>query len=277
MKFVCFWEGRIPPAYMTLCVTSWANYIDINDIVVLNHRNVTDYIGDCVNLSQLQMYSFAKQSDIASAYFLNKFGGIFLDVDTILTSEKSRDFFEIPTNSEVLKYAGNNATGGVHIGILTANPNSKPVLHWSNELLSRVPKWEKDNSWDYVGNSIIEPFLKSPDGMKYQFCYDVTKNKITPENQLTSSAGIATSDPKERYEQFWFQQHDNSDELLSAYTEDNGGIICLHNSWTPDWYADRTLEELKNGKELLSLFLQCFARWDLFDEVERLLKNGSVR
>lgn len=262
---------------MTLCVTSWTKYIDLDEIVVLNQRNVAEYIGEYVDVEELRMYSFAKQSDIVSAHFLNKFGGTFLDVDTILTTEKSRQFFEIEPGSQKLKYAGNNGTNGLHIGILTSNPGSYPVRMWSDELLRRVPRWQQDNRWDYVGNNIITPIMISDEGQQFQSCYDVSENRITPENQLPELVGIREGTPQSRYKEFWFRSFENNIEVLNAYLEQNGGIICLHNSWTPRWYSSLSKQEILDGDDLLSVFLQKFADFSKFEHVEGLLQRGSVR
>ena len=277
---VSFWEGRRPPAYMVLCMTSWLNLVDSSSILVLNHKNLNNFIGADIILDQFKMFSFAKQSDIASAMFLNRHGGTFLDVDTVLTQKQpALDFITLRPSSDIFLYMGDEAKDGVHIGALNSPAHGTVVSHWSRQLQEdRVPGWKNDNKWSYVGNDVVERFIKTPEGRARSKCIDVMSNYITPENQLSHLLNLDSSrGSRHLYEEFWFNDHGDaqSERLISLIDERNMGIVCLHNSWTPSWYSGLTVEQIREDKSLLSRYLQRVAKFQSYSVIERKLQHGS--
>lgn len=274
-----YWEGRRPPDYMVLCMTSWLSYVPMSSVVLINSSNINRFLPDCVAVEHLSMYSFAKQSDIVSAHLLREYGGAFVDVDTVFTSEHSANFTSLKPEDQRLRYFGNKETNGVHIGALACNSNTPAISHWADELFSRVPEWSEDRSWSYVGNEIIEPFINSSKGKEFSLCFDVKEQLGTPETSLYEKLPKKPRqlDGRTLYENFWFTQleDDLAEEIITEIESLNGGLVLLHNSWTPDSYSALTADEISSDRTLLSYFLRKHANFDRFDDVERLMRDGS--
>ena len=131
----CYWEGARPPAYLAWCVSSWLNYLDLDDVLFLNQSNIHLYLGDLVDLSFLRRFSFAKQSDIVSAAYLYKYGGIFLDIDSIFVNQGALDFVGQEDGADVFTYFGNSETNGVHIGVIGSPAGGAGVTRGQDGLL----------------------------------------------------------------------------------------------------------------------------------------------
>lgn len=278
-EMITYWEGRKPPAYIILCVTSWLRYYPVSAVRVLNQSNLIAPIGDLVSRSDLKMYSYAKQSDIVSAHYLYKFGGCFLDSDTIFISSKGKRFTEPDDSRDSFRYFGDESTGGVHIGALTTPPEGTVISEWSKQLLQRVPRWDEDRAWSYVGNQIVEPVIRNDREKRFSECFDVKKELATPEKyfyDLLPDPGDS-DDSRHRYTQFWFQDvsAETAVKILDRLEEECGGLVLLHNSWTPPEYAALTANQIWTDTRLLSHALRRYADLERFSEMERLLKYGS--
>lgn len=272
-KVCCYWEGKAPPAYLSLCVSTWLDYLRLEDVVIINQSNVQRYIGDVLDVQSLKMYSFAKQSDIVSALYLNKFGGTFIDIDTIMMHKGAEGFLSVSSEDDKLKLFGNKKKGGMHIGALTTPAGGKLIDYWAEELIQKVPKWESDNSWAYVGNLIIEPYAKMEENRDYLHVIDVNKNYVTPE--LQGISGVDKS-PREKYEEFWFSpMTQDREEYIDALSYVGGGTVSLHNSWTPGWYAELGVDEILARDCALSHLFRNKAKPEIVSHVEGLLKYGS--
>ena len=87
-----FWESKDEiPAYLELCKKTWYQNIPNCEIHIINYHNIHSYIGNTYDLAKLKKIPLAMQSDIISAAILEKFGGLFLDIDCIVID----DVFEI--------------------------------------------------------------------------------------------------------------------------------------------------------------------------------------
>lgn len=269
----CYWEGKIPPAYLTLCVSTWMKYVDLSKVVILNQLNINRYIGDSVDLNDIRMYSFAKQSDIVSAFYLSKHGGAFIDIDTMMVNEGALDFLRPSENNDVLKLFGNIKTGGIHIGALSSPAGGQVVQHWAEELIKKVPRWEEDNSWAYVGNLIVEPYVKRSENLHLINVIDVNESYVTPEIQGIEDDSFNS---RQKYEEFWFTPlTENRKNYIDSLEEVCGGIISLHNSWTPDWYSKLTVNEILETDCSLSYFFRKHANINKISKIEEILKYGS--
>lgn len=275
MKVATFWEGRKPPAYMTLCITTWLNYLELSQITVLNHNNVRNYVGHQVSLDDLKMFSFAKQSDIVSATYLNTWGGAFLDVDGIMISDGVYDFLKMQPGDPRLRFFGGARTG-IHIGNLVCNANAPAIKQWAEKATVRVEQWAADDSWSYVGNDLINPYAEDPANKHLVERLLIDESYGMPERQLY---GMVSDDGDKnvitRYKKFWFAPHQNSDDVIEKIETANCGLVSLHNSWTPQDYADMSVEQIMDDDNMLSKFLKRHMVLEKYEEVEDLLTYGS--
>lgn len=161
----------------------------------------------------------------------------------------------------------------MHIGALTTLAGGKLINYWAEELIKRVPTWESDNSWAYVGNLIIEPYAKKEENRDFLHVIDVNENFVTPELQSIPE-GHKTA--REKYEEFWFYpMTPEREEFVNSLSHVGGGTISLHNSWTPGWYAELGVEEILAKDCALSHLFRNNAKPELVSHVEGLLKYGS--
>lgn len=269
----CYWEGTVPPAYLTLCVSTWVKYVDLSKVVILNQSNLNRYIGEAVDINDFRMYSFAKQSDIVSAFYLAKHGGAFIDIDTLMVNEGAHNFLSADSTEDVLRLFGNKKTGGIHIGALSTPAGGNVISYWADELTRRVPHWEDDKSWAYVGNLVIEPYVKRPENGHLIEVIDVNDSYVTPELQGVPDSSLSA---RQKYEEFWFgAMTEKRREYVDSLTDICNGTISLHNSWTPDWYTRLSVEEILQTDCALSYFFRKNASLDLLPQIEEILKYGS--
>ncbi|KAM9863952.1 hypothetical protein ACI1US_00111 [Leucobacter sp. BZR 635] len=270
-SFCCYWEGAEPPSYLAWCVSSWAEYVDLDEILFLNHSNVSRYLGDLIDLQSLRRFSFPKQSDIVSAAFLYKYGGLFLDIDSVLVNEAASPFFNTPDNEDVFRFFGNEAELGVHIGVIGSPRGGTVVSRWQNALFQRVTNWDDDDSWSYVGNSILQPMINDPSNAKLSKRLDVVTSLATPE---LAYADLTDGTAREKYERFWFTQPVDG-QTLARVAQAPGGIISLHNSWTPASYARLSLLGLQESDSMLSSLLKRVGNASLIPGIQERIYYGS--
>lgn len=86
MDIWAFWEPEATmPAYLRLCVETWRQ-IPGADIHLLNYRNLWKYIDiDAYGPNLFNgSYHMAQIGDAIRAMLLEKYGGVWFDVDTIV-------------------------------------------------------------------------------------------------------------------------------------------------------------------------------------------------
>ena len=175
-----------------------------------------------------------------------------MDADTIITSEKSSEIFQNHSDFLII---------GSHIGLIVANANSRIINEWDRQIKIKLeeyknfktnifnvifhPKINKIyNSWDYLGNSIIDPLLNSKGEYKYT-SLNIQETKAYPEKHSEINPTI-TENPKTNYRNFYFVQD------YKNISQKTNGIICLHNSWTPKHFKNMNENEFLEQKCTLS-------------------------
>ncbi len=232
-----FWEPKDTiPEYLKLCMNTWKKFLPEYKIVILNYENIENYLDK--NYFDYVLYtdfSLPKQADAIRAAILKKYGGIWLDIDTIITSDKIRNILNI--ESEFV-------TIGSHIAFIKAEPYALIASKWddkikirlqlfkkfkySNNLYKKIfqifhPKlYKKFYNWDYLGNSILKQLFKTKNKHEYYSINKIEINAFPEINKKTMDSA------DENYKNFYFN-NDFSTEVLNS----ERGIILLHNSWTP--------------------------------------------
>ena len=85
-----FWEPKsVIPGFIKLCIRTWEKFLPEYKIIILDFETVSQYIGEtlfakiiCTNLSVMV------QTDAIRVAILNKYGGIWIDADTIILNDK---------------------------------------------------------------------------------------------------------------------------------------------------------------------------------------------
>ena len=191
------------------------------------------------------------QADAIRVAVLKKHGGIWMDIDTILLNSK----FLLKLNNFDLVMFGDTKNKTQNIGFIYAKTNSSIMNEWLERIIHNVKLYketvmskrnndafdwkynlEKVNSWNYLGNGIIDPLLNNTNDTKF-LRLDKYKMNVFPEIQYFENTLL---DYILMYKQFYFQKGDPK-----KMVNNSEGVLLLHNSWTPEKY------KLMNKKRFL--------------------------
>lgn len=263
-----FWESHSEmPAYLKLCIETWHKNIPNAEVHIINYKNINDYIEGVYNLDKLKKIPLAMQSDIVSAAVLEKFGGLFLDIDSIVIANLF-EIFDIISNDKLIAFG--NERKAIHIAVLySKKPHNKILSEWikgaqdklNKDIPSKLP-------WDYFGNSIVEPYFTNPE--YYQYSYIV--ERAISGNILEADAMKeydATNLMKYRFFYFnkIFRLKPEIMRLIKA------GVVSLHNSWTPIQIKDiKDIDEFINTQMPIVDLLQ----YALSEKKETISLNNLV-
>lgn len=234
-----FWESKkTRPGYLDACLETWYKSIDNLKVHIINYANIHSYIGDIYDVEKLKQISLPKQSDAVSAAVLEKFGGLFIDMDTIITKNVFEIFEKI--DPAKLVFFGYPPNRGVHVAVMYAGNSNNPVLsEWRKQCQYKLDNLDLDTMWSSFGNSIVDPLLKDEKYKDYYHVIDCVTSGNILERCLTSI------DARKQYETFYFSENLRIDaEHFSDYPRD--GMISLHNSWTPEKYKCMSKNEFLN-------------------------------
>ena len=194
------------------------------------------------------------QADAIRVAILKKYGGIWIDADTILL------------NSSFIKkfYGYELATLSYHIGFIYASKNSIIISKWLRKIIKRVNIYKKVlsrnftkeqysyfNRGDYLGNAIFNSkIVKECKGRKY-LQINALKMFALPEKIF-----IKHNIPNYvKYKMFYFSPG-NPNKII----DNSQGIIMLHNTWTPYKYKKMPKEEFLKQNILLAYLLRKIIR-----------------
>jgi hypothetical protein len=246
-----FWEskGKIP-AYLDLCMQTWKKNVPGIEIVVINHANWAEFVGDIYDLNKLKEFSLPMQSDAVSAAVLATRGGMFIDMDSIVTKDFFNDFGELAPRKFVA--FGKPNTKGMHIAVLKCEtPGNEVARNWMQGAKQRIANKAESFNWAYLGNDILHPILNDK---KYFDDYLII-DRADYGNILEASL-MKEGNPQADYYNFYFNEYVNID-ATTAINAAKYGIISLHNSWTPPHYKQLTSpEEVYAENCLLSRILK---------------------
>lgn len=256
-RLFTFWEPKEKmPAYIRLCMQTWKKFLPECEVVLLDYSNLEEWLGiDVYDEILFKDFSLPKQADAIRCALLKKYGGLWLDADTILTSPQVKDYLMI--DSELVMISK-------HLAFIKANNNSKIIADWYNQIQYNL-KFYKDvkyqnnavqkilhprryrrvENWDYLGNYILHKMLKTKNKKKF-FSIDRMEINALPELNNKNNDNLV-----ENYQNFYFE-NDYSQDVI----KNTKGIILLHNSWTPQPFLQMNKEEFLNRNNTLSNVLK---------------------
>ncbi len=256
-RLFTFWEPKEKmPAYIRLCMQTWKKFLPECEVVLLDYSNLEEWLGkDVYDEILFRDFSLPKQADAIRCALLKKYGGLWLDADTILTSPQVKDYLMI--DSELVMISK-------HLAFIKANNNSKIIADWYNQIQYNL-KFYKDvkyqnnavqkilhprryrrvENWDYLGNYILHKMLKTKNKKKF-FSIDRMEINALPELNNKKNDNLV-----ENYQNFYFE-NDYSQDVI----KNTKGIILLHNSWTPQPFLQMNKEEFLNRNNTLSNVLK---------------------
>ena len=256
-RLFTFWEPKEKmPAYIRLCMQTWKKFLPECEVVLLDYSNLEEWLGiDVYDEILFKDFSLPKQADAIRCALLKKYGGLWLDADTILTSPQVKDYLMI--DSELVMISK-------HLAFIKANNNSKIIADWYNQIQYNL-KFYKDvkyqnnavqkilhprryrrvENWDYLGNYILHKMLKTKNKKKF-FSIDRMEINALPELNNKNNDNLV-----ENYQNFYFE-NDYSQDVI----KNTKGIILLHNSWTPQQFLQMNEEEFLSRNNTLKTFLR---------------------
>ena len=263
-RIFTFWEPKSNmPGYLHLCMRTWSKFLPDYEVVVCDYDNLDNYLSK-KTISEIlcKQMSLPQQADCIRVALLKKYGGIWLDADTIITSA---DCFDWMKGSEVVMI-GRPKTGRINVGfIYTTKPNPDFIATWYSALPPRIrnyrlfyrfaflrwifrKRWNEMKKWNYCANAIINPIWKS---------FSPDKFILIDRDSIGALPDLATVDdtnlplPKV-YQDFYLKKGNPQTQVLDKAK----GIVLLHNSRMPKHYRDMDAEEFLRQDVLLADLLK---------------------
>jgi len=257
-----FWEPSSNiPGYLQLCMNTWKINMPDIDIIILDYSNLHLYLKPSIISKILyKRMTLVFQSDAIRIAILEKYGGIWMDMDTIITNKNflkniigyDLAFFGYPHR----KYP---ATGFIY-----ASKNSKIIKEWLINIIKRVSFYKKSFKlgtkdfskishlfhWDYLGNGIINQLLQKAKEKEY-IIFDWAKTNAMPELNIQESRKKKSFRKLGLYRKLYFLPGDPKNIIYN-----NPGIIFLHNSWTEKKYKYMSKNTFLKQNIMLSSLLK---------------------
>jgi len=262
-KFIfTFWEPyNEVPGYLHLCIKTWKKFLPEYKIIILNYSSLPYYLSSrFISKILCKNMTLKSQADGIRVALLHKYGGIWMDMDTIITNSHFLEMFK-GVNLAMFGYKKENTQ---HIGFIYASKNSKILKVWLKYIIKRVSyyrfisffnkyfhnnytkyKFQKLQKWDYLGNGIIDQILINVSKKDY-LRVESDEMHICPESYFIRNGSFVS-----KYQKFYFSKGDA--EKIFNFSK---GIICLHNSWTPNKYKNMTESQFLQLNLMISQLLK---------------------
>lgn len=243
-KIYTFWEGILPD-YLKLCMETWKF-----PYVVLNYDNLTQYTDKIPE--KVKQLTLPKIADYIRVHVLRDNGGIWLDTDTIMLSDK------LPEECIL----GNNTERSNTIGFLKTEAHSDFFESWAafqDQMLNRIPVSNIDiTPWNIMGNRFTDNYLKVHKDIQIGKLEQNWPETYILKEELSRAQlyqifhfGNFRLNDTQLYRKFYF----GSDFTLND-VKDKTNMLMLHNSWTPEWYKNLSQDDVLNQKCTLSNVLR---------------------
>lgn len=231
MVVYTFWEPRENmPYYVQLCMETWKKNLPNTEIVLLDYKNIGEYI----NIDEFDKNLFSGRfrlaliADAIRVALLAKHGGVWMDADTIILNSDVEKYFLTDKKQRTVFF-------GNHIAFINAPPASELMNSWfefvKEKLRTLTPETEIGTF--FFGNS----FLASCEQEYADKILKLKRGFIMPELKLRANDELLTiRNRRSYYFRYYFLQN-------LHLTDINVKMILLHNSWTPKIFKDFSPEE----------------------------------
>lgn len=209
--------------------------------------------------------ALSTQADAIRIAILEKYGGIWMDMDIIITNYNFlKNIFKYD-----LAFFGDPHEKFPATGFIYASKNSKIIKEWLINIIKRVSIFKKFHTqknkyfskishlynWDYLGNGIINQLLQKAKEKEF-IIFDWVKTNAIPERNIFQIDRIISGEKKnlqiiESYHKLYFLPGDPKKII-----NNNPGIIFLHNSWTEKKYKYMSKNKFLKQNIMLSSLLK---------------------
>ncbi len=119
-----FWEPHNKvPGYLLLCLETWKKFFPNYKIILLDYSNLSHYLGSSFVYKILNKnMALPIQADAIRVALLQKYGGIWMDLDIIITNRK---FLSMVISNLVM--LGNQEKKNQNIGFIYASKKSNII------------------------------------------------------------------------------------------------------------------------------------------------------
>ena len=256
-----FWEPKEKlPGYLSLCIKTWKKFLPEYKIIILDYERVKNLLGEelfysiiCKNMSTMV------KTDAIRVAILNKFGGIWMDSDNIITNG---NFIKSIKNKELVMVMDKRGKYPF-IAFIYASKHSIVLKEWLRQIIINVKRfrevelnkqntnswiksWEEVNAWYYLGNGILNSIIRNMSD-KHFFGFDSDVLSVFPELPYLHNSSLPF---REKYLLFFYQKRDP--QIVLNISQD---LVFLQNSWTPLKYKNMSEEEFLKQDILLSKLL----------------------
>ncbi|MBE8953447.1 MAG: hypothetical protein SR1Q7_09935 [Quinella sp. 1Q7] len=221
-----FWEPREKiPYYIQLCMQTWKKFLPNAEIVVLDYKNIGNYI-DMRELG-LELFSgrfnLAHVSDAIRVALLAKRGGIWLDADTIILNSDAEKYF-LPDEQNRTVFFGYPDSRKVHMAFINTPSAAKCMNVWFEFMKERLRNLKPSTEINpfFLGNSFINPFAKF-----YLDEINVLDAKLVmPELKIIpQDEPLTLANCERHYPIYYFEQNRHLRDVADY------DMLMLHNSW----------------------------------------------
>jgi hypothetical protein len=294
LRIFAYWDNPdCLPAYLQLCVATWKARGEINEVHLITDANLPQWVEEGVlDLVALQAYPVPQRKDAIEVAVLARYGGLFIDLDTICSGP-------LVTIQRAL-VDHQLALYGFHMAAVAAQPGAAIVSRWL-QLVQQTLALPREQQMaatglDYteLGNYSFELLRDElATGRTATPCQSQAKVlgfyrrvrrylmfRFTRQQYIARISPISTGyiaeyvhrrdeqlSPQQRYRSFWF---DEQLPVAAVYAQ-GGALIGLHHSWTPPAYTAKGLAELAQDQTLLSRYLRSLL--GEFDRVDLSVLN----
>lgn len=271
-RIFTFWEpSENIPGYLDLCVETWKKFLPDYEIIILDYKNIDKYLGkNYFDKTLYSDYSLAKQADAIRCAILKKYGGIWLDLDTIITSNNFENIIN-NIDSDFVMFRK-------HLGFIYAKPDAQKLFLWEKAIHQRL-KWYRilnhtckplreiirifnkeyinnTKAWNSLGNGLLNPLLDNTNTKEF-LSLSVSEYHVMPEYEMSSLEKWKIEDTNRMFAKDkiifkkFYLENDYSEYILNT----SKGIILLHNSRVPKEYKELAEEDfLKLDNTLSNIF-----------------------
>ena len=154
-RIFTLWEPRGSlPAYLALCRETWDKILSDYAIVDLDYSNLEEFAGKgTLDLGVLKRFPLKVQKDGIESAVLNRHGGVFMDMDTLILDDIS-PILDTLRRTEVVMFAQ-------HLAFVAARPRAMLTNLWLAGVMKRLAQITSgeyeatDALWDGLGNNIV--------------------------------------------------------------------------------------------------------------------------
>lgn len=163
-----FWEPKDKiPYYLQLCMQTVKQFLPEATYIILDYSNIDQFL-DVKRTFGFNLFSnklkLMHVADCIRVAILEEFGGVWIDVDTILTSPNAKKFFIEDKERRLVSFGTNSYPGGIVVNAFLNSVSNTPFLNRSKtyirELLYNLNTHTNDINTFYFNKIFFESYIQ---------------------------------------------------------------------------------------------------------------------